>query len=49
MPDGKEHEISLPTKGCRSWLERFYAQILVLIFGNEVCGQIQVRKKTPKE
>lgn len=49
MPDGKEHEIPLPTKTFSSGREGFYAQISAFVYEDEVYGgQIQVWKKTPK-
>ena len=46
MPDGTEHEISLPPKTFSTGREGYYAQIPGFVYNDEVYGgQIQVWKK----
>jgi len=50
MPDGKEHEIPLPSKIYSSGREGFYSQISSFVYDSDVYGgQIQIWKKTPKK
>ncbi len=47
MPDGKKHEIPLPSKIYSSGRKGFYAHIPTFVYEGEVYGgQIQVWKKT---
>lgn len=49
MPDGKEHEIPLPSKIFSSGRSGFYSQISSFVYDGDVYGgQIQIWKKTPK-
>jgi len=50
MPDGKEHEILLPSKIFSSGREGFYAQISSFVYDDDIYGgQIQIWKKTSKK
>lgn len=47
MPDGKKHEIPLPSKIYSSGRKGFYAHIPTFVYDGEAYGgQIQVWKKT---
>jgi hypothetical protein len=47
MPDGKKHEVPLPSKTYSSGRKGFYAHIPTFVYDGEAYGgQIQVWKKT---
>ena len=49
MPDGKDHEIAMPSKVFSSGRHGYYAQIPSFVYNNEVYGgQIQLWKKDSK-
>jgi len=50
MPDGKEHEIPVPSKIFKTGRTGFFAQIPAFAYDNNVYGgQIQIWMKTPKK
>lgn len=47
MPDGKEHEIPIPTKTFKSGRQGYFTQIPPMLYNGQVYGgQIQIWNKT---